>query len=152
MAGVTEVSAGVLVYRHAPAGRVFLLLLSAHGPWEFPKGKLEPGETLLQAAIRELSEETGLTGVDIVPGFTRQITYHFRGRGGPNRGRLVNKTVHYVLAHDPTASAVRISREHRQFAFLPFAAALTRLTHAGPRAVLRDAVAFLDATAAATTV
>ena len=142
-APVTETSAGVVVFRDAGREREYLLLLSAHGPWEFPKGKLEPGETALQAALRELHEEAGLTGVGVVPGFARQIAYHFRGRGG-HRGRLVHKTVHYVLARDPSPGAVRLSREHRQAAFLPFAPALKRLTHAGPRAVLRDAAAFLD--------
>jgi bis(5'-nucleosidyl)-tetraphosphatase len=146
MAAVTETSAGVVVYRDATAGREYLLLLSAHGPWEFPKGKLEPGETTLQAALRELREEAGLDHVGVVPGFSRQVTYHFRSRGGHHRGRLVHKTVHYVLAHCPGRPKVRLSREHRQFAFLPFPAAVKRLSHAGPRAVLRDAVAFLDGT------
>jgi 8-oxo-dGTP pyrophosphatase MutT (NUDIX family) len=145
MAAVIETSAGVVVFRDQRGGREFLVLLSAHGPWEFPKGKLEPGETTLDAALRELREETGLGGVDVVPGFAREIAYHFRGRGGPHRGRLVHKTVHYVLARDASTGPVRLSREHRQFAFLPLSRALARLTHPGPRAVLRDAAAFLDA-------
>ena len=147
-AAVTETSAGVVVYRDRPgAGREYLLLLSAHGAWEFPKGKLEAGESTLQAALRELHEEAGLADVAVAAGFARQITYDFRGRGGPHRGHLVHKTVHYVLAREPTAAPVRLSREHRQFAYLSLADAARRLTHAGPRAVLRDAAAFLDAPA-----
>jgi 8-oxo-dGTP pyrophosphatase MutT (NUDIX family) len=142
---VVETSAGVVVYRDDPAhGRTFLLLLSAHGAWEFPKGKLEAGETPLAAALRELREESGLSDVTLDDGFARQIGYAFRGRGR-HRGRVVNKTVHYVLGRTTAADdAVRLSREHRRFEFLPFPAAVRRLTHAGTRAVLRDAVAFLD--------
>jgi 8-oxo-dGTP diphosphatase len=32
----------------------------AYDDWAFPKGKLEPGESLAQAALREVEEETGL--------------------------------------------------------------------------------------------
>ena len=141
MSAVTETSAGVVVYRDGAGGRQYLVLLSAHGAWEFPKGKLEAGETPRAAALRELGEESGLTDVAVAGEFARQIRYHFRGR---QHGRLVDKTVHFLLARADAAAAVRLSREHRQFAFLPFDAAVKRLTHAGTRAVLRDAAAFLD--------
>jgi len=32
----------------------------AYDDWSFPKGKLDPGETEVQAALREVQEETGL--------------------------------------------------------------------------------------------
>ena len=35
-----------------------LLLIRRNGRWDLPKGKVEPGETLLQAATRESNEET----------------------------------------------------------------------------------------------
>lgn len=40
------------------------LLLRCFGYWDFPKGEIEPGEDPLQAARREVTEETGLTDLD----------------------------------------------------------------------------------------
>jgi 8-oxo-dGTP pyrophosphatase MutT (NUDIX family) len=42
----------------APDGEMLLIL--RNGRWDLPKGKVEPGETLLQAALREVEEETGI--------------------------------------------------------------------------------------------
>ncbi len=41
-----------------PDGR--MLLIRRNGRWDLPKGKVESGETLLQAALRETQEETGV--------------------------------------------------------------------------------------------
>jgi len=38
-----------------------VLCVRAYSNWDFPKGKLDSGETHLQAAIRELEEETSLS-------------------------------------------------------------------------------------------
>jgi 8-oxo-dGTP diphosphatase len=58
---VTEVAVGVLV---RPDGRFLLAQRPAGKPyegyWEFPGGKLEPGETVEAALARELHEELGL--------------------------------------------------------------------------------------------
>ena len=43
----------------APDGT--MLLIQRNGRWDLPKGKVEPGETLLQAALREVEEETGIS-------------------------------------------------------------------------------------------
>ena len=37
-----------------------MLLILRNGRWDLPKGKVEAGETLLQAALREVEEETGI--------------------------------------------------------------------------------------------
>lgn len=56
-------SAGVIPVRRAQ-GRWLYLLLRAYQYWDFPKGKTEAGETPLEAALRELQEETGIEQVD----------------------------------------------------------------------------------------
>lgn len=51
----------VLVLVHADAGQILLLERKQHpGYWQSVTGSLEPGETHVAAALRELAEETGL--------------------------------------------------------------------------------------------
>jgi len=59
-AAVIEVEGRVLVSRR---------LDSAHqgGKWEFPGGKLEVGESVTQALVRELQEELGITALEYHP-------------------------------------------------------------------------------------
>jgi 8-oxo-dGTP pyrophosphatase MutT (NUDIX family) len=66
--GAKSIVAAGLAVRAADTGRVLMLQRHngdgddpAAGMWEFPGGKLDPGETPLAAARREWSEETGCT-------------------------------------------------------------------------------------------
>ena len=54
-----RLSCGIVLARKATDGYVTLLLRAWHH-WDFPKGLREEGESALQAAIRELGEETGI--------------------------------------------------------------------------------------------
>ena len=59
-----ERAAGAVVFRRTERG-VRLLVLRAYRNWDFPKGLIEPGESELEAAKREVAEETGLQALDL---------------------------------------------------------------------------------------
>nr|MBL8410166.1 Nudix family hydrolase [Dechloromonas sp.] len=77
MSDIVEVAAAVMLRSD---GREFLLAQRPEGKvyagyWEFPGGKVEAGETVRDALIRELQEELGITATACAPWLTRQFTY-----------------------------------------------------------------------------
>ncbi|MBX6364764.1 MAG: NUDIX domain-containing protein [Gemmatimonadetes bacterium] len=141
-------SAGVVVFfRRADGGLEILLLLSRltkRPLWEFPKGGVQPGETTLQAALRELAEETGLSAADIrlVPGFEWSESYRFN-LGDTEPRTLVRKHVTYYLA-EAFRRDVRIAEaETSAYAWLPLPEAVRRVRYPGRRRMLRAAAALL---------
>ncbi len=69
-----------------------LLVFYRRGSWDMPKGKIDPGETPEQAAVREVQEETGLVHVTLGPFLTH--TYHTYEQKGE---RILKKTWWYRM-------------------------------------------------------
>jgi len=89
-------SAGIVTVR-AHAGGWQVLLLRAYRNWDFPKGLLAPGETPLQAALRETREESGLKHLEFAWGTEskdtalygdRKVASYFLARAGQDQVSL----------------------------------------------------------------
>ena len=78
-------SGGVVVFNNA-----ILLLRKFNGDWVLPKGKVEQGEILEQAALREVSEESGVKGQ--IQQYLGEIHYTYKENW--DKDKLVHKTMH----------------------------------------------------------
>ena len=136
MTVIRERSAGAVVFTEKGETVRYLLLHYPAGHWDFPKGHVEDGESDVEAALREVKEETGLD-VEIIFGFREVIDYVY------SKGNVMShKTVVFFLARAET-DIVRLSSEHTGYAWLPYREAMRRITYENSRKVLYKADAFL---------
>jgi mutator protein MutT len=124
-----QYSAGIIIYKKENDTILYLLLKYIGGHWDFPKGKMEPGETKQQAALRELKEETNLTA-QIDDNFEETIQYVFMY----NREKTT-KTVYFFTGQALTTD-VKLSHEHTDYAWLPYQNALEQLTYDNAKEIL----------------
>jgi len=134
-----ERSAGAIIARREKKGYVYLLL---HYPssvrakkeyWDLPKGHIELGETEVEAAKREVAEETGLKNIVLHKDFRHRIHYWFQWEG-----EKISKTVTFYLGETGKKEII-ISDEHIGFAWLSYKEALQKLTYENAKKVLRKA-------------
>jgi 8-oxo-dGTP pyrophosphatase MutT (NUDIX family) len=87
------VGVGGVVYRRRDDGTIEVLLIRKRdGYWTLPKGKVMPGEPEQEALVREVAEETGLSGVVGAP--VRTVSYVT-----PRRQPARRKVVTFYLFH-----------------------------------------------------
>lgn len=110
-------SAGVVVLRRED-DQYFYLLLRAYDYWDFPKGQVEAGESPLQAAVREVAEETTIGDLEFHWGEVYRQTSPY------NHGR---KVARYYIAETK-----------RQLIELPINPELGRAEHSDYRWVSRS--------------
>ena len=133
-AETSEFACGVILFRGAHT----LLLRHLEGHWAPQKGRVEIGEAELEAALRELREETGLHDIAVIEGFSHEIGYLKRRDGAE-----IPKRVLFFLAESPSGE-VRLSDEHTAFDWLEWDTALARTTHDTTREALAAAREFLQ--------
>lgn len=123
-------AAGAVVTRKG--GEVLLVHRPKYDDWSFPKGKLDPGEHTVTAAVREVAEETGLD-VRLGPALSPQ-----RYRMSNGRWKSVEYWTARVVGSDDV-SGYRPNAEIDDVEWVPWKDAVRRLTYPYDRDTLAEA-------------
>lgn len=134
MTGIDVRAAGCVIWGKSAGERRFAVV---HRPryddWSFAKGKLDPGETELEAALREVLEETGLEG-EVGPALPTVFYEDHRQR---------SKSVHYwTLEH--TKGAFVENDEVDELRWCTANEAVELLSYEHDRTLLGQAIELLD--------
>ncbi|MGI8588561.1 MAG: NUDIX hydrolase [Chloroflexia bacterium] len=137
-----EHSAGGVPYRVGADGGLEILCLERprYSDWSLPKGHIEEGETPQEAALRELTEETGVRGE--IKARLATVEYPITGRSGRPATKVVD---HYLIEVAPDSPPAGPQPSEQDIPhWLPFKTAVAAMTHeADANSIRRAAVALL---------
>ena len=130
---VAELAAGAVIVSD-DEHEVLLLHQQDEDRWCFPKGHVDPGESLRESALREIREETGLSAVEL-DSELGEVSYRFFRRSS---GQNVYKSVVYFLARTRERT-VRPERIFDRYDWLSVTTALGRIRYDTDRRILEAA-------------
>ena len=115
-----------------------ILVVSQHGDsWSLPKGHIDPGETALQAAVREIAEESGITDVRLAGELGCYERYRI-GKGGVGEDQSERKSITMFLFDTPQEALHPTDPDNPEARWVSVKEALNLLTHPKDRAFLQS--------------
>ncbi|MEK7615062.1 MAG: NUDIX domain-containing protein [Patescibacteria group bacterium] len=137
-----EVSAGGVVFRRTGQKIWVAMIKDPYGKWTFPKGHVEPGEAIEEAAARETLEELGLEEVRLLEELGK-IDIWFRDQY-QKKGRLIHKDIHYFLFETLKNARLHPDPEQHVVAakWVPIGAILKESSYPDMIPILKRAVSF----------
>lgn len=141
---VREVSAGGVVFRRSGNGVSFALMKDPYGKWTFPKGRVEKGENLEEAAARETLEELGLEEIRFWDDLG-QIDIWFRDRF-EKQGMLVHKDIHFFLFETSTNAVLRPDPDQHALAakWVPMSRVLQTSSYKDMKPIVERAITWVQ--------
>ncbi|MGH7141192.1 MAG: NUDIX domain-containing protein [Minisyncoccia bacterium] len=131
-APVPRESAGGVVMN--PEGKI--VVVSQHGDsWSLPKGHIDEGESTLEAARREIREESGITDITLIGELGSYERYRI-GRGGRGEDESELKSITMFLFKTSQRELAPSDPENPQARWVSPEKALTMLTHPKDREFL----------------
>ena len=137
-----ELSAGGVVYRRNAAA-VEIALIRTGKRWGLPKGHVERGEGIQEAACREVVEETGLEGEVIAKLGDISYRYAYKKKASGERVRVF-KRVHFYLLRWTKGEARGHDYEVDEARWAPLNDALNKLTYPTERKMVRKAISLIE--------
>lgn len=136
---VREKSVGLIVFRRNPQEGIQYLVLYHRGSyWNFPKGKMESGESEMETGLRELQEETGLTGVKVIDGFREQTEFFFKEQRA-GKTELIKKDFILYLGEAAMDAELKLSSEHNGYSWFDYKTAAKFVKFKRTKEILAEA-------------
>lgn len=130
-----QTSAGGVIWKKSESGLQIILVSVKNGQaWCLPKGIVDKGETMEETAVREVREETGLTGR--IMDKLGDISYWFYVKEDNTKCR---KTVHFYLMEYISGDTADHDFEVDEAVWFPPDIALKKVTFKGDRAMIEKA-------------
>ena len=139
---IAKKAVGFIIFIKQGRGIRYLLLHHGGDYWNFPKGRVESGESELETAQRELLEETGIADLKIVPDYGDGYDYDFDSVIENGQREKVHRTAVFFLA-EVDKEDVKISDEHLDFGWFDFETALKRMYYQEGQNMLKRAHQYL---------
>jgi 8-oxo-dGTP pyrophosphatase MutT (NUDIX family) len=129
-----QTSYGIVPLKRKKTEWYVLIVKRKEGFWEFPKGHAEEGESHLEAAARELTEESGLEIKTLIFDDPIKIQYYFTFEH-----QLISKEVLYYIAE--VMGKIELQpKETIDSVWVPLAEAANHVTHQNSKDLCKEVI------------